>query len=194
MVGGKCDGVLQVQGRFDHGGDEAGRNVPFDVAVEEPDAWVVGAEAEDNVAVGGRHEGISLHRNSWKCLVACPITCVLLGARNSLEGVAVEMERVAAFVVVVEDDFDHVVLLEDEGVGIGAVDNGVGGEGAGGEGGVEGGDFWAGVGMVVEEGVVDAVGEVIHFDVEVEGVVDFIHKGLGVFGDESEVIKGSEGV
>jgi len=39
---------------------------------------------------------------------------------------------VAAFVVVVEDDFDDVVLSEDEGVRVGAVDGGVGGEGAAG--------------------------------------------------------------
>lgn len=33
------EGVLQICGRFDHGGDEAGGDVPFDMAVEEPDAW-----------------------------------------------------------------------------------------------------------------------------------------------------------
>ena len=32
-------GLLEGEGRFDHGGDEAGGDVPFDVAVEEPDAW-----------------------------------------------------------------------------------------------------------------------------------------------------------
>ena len=33
------EGVLEGGGGFDHRGDEAGRDVPFDVAVEEPDAW-----------------------------------------------------------------------------------------------------------------------------------------------------------
>ena len=194
MVRWEGDGVLQVQGCFDHGGDEAGRDVPFDVAVKEPDAWVVGAEAEDDVAVWGRHEGISLHRDGRKGFVAYPVTGILLGARNGLESVAVEVERVAAFVVVVEDDFNDVVLFEDEGVGVGAVDDGIGGEGAGSKGSVESWDFGTRVGVVVEEGVIDAVGEVVHFDVEVKGVVDLIHEGFGVFGNEFEVIEGGEGV
>ena len=41
MGGWDCEGGvgLEGEGRFDHGGDEAGGDVPFDVAVEEPDAW-----------------------------------------------------------------------------------------------------------------------------------------------------------
>ena len=33
------DGGLEEGGGFDHCCDEAGCEVPFDVAVEEPDAW-----------------------------------------------------------------------------------------------------------------------------------------------------------
>lgn len=44
------------------------------------------------------------------------------------------------------------VLGEDEGVGVAAVDYRVGGVGACGEDGVESGDFGADVGYVVEEG------------------------------------------
>lgn len=36
-----------------------------------------------------------------------------------------EVEGVFAGVVVVEDDFDDLVLAEDEGVGVGTVDDGV---------------------------------------------------------------------
>lgn len=38
MVGGDGEGCLEGFGGFDHGCDEAGGDVPFDVAVEEPDA------------------------------------------------------------------------------------------------------------------------------------------------------------
>ena len=34
-------GLLEGGGGFDEGGDEAGGDVPFDVAVEEPDAFEV---------------------------------------------------------------------------------------------------------------------------------------------------------
>lgn len=79
---------------------------------------------------------------------------------------------------------------EDEGVGVLAVDGGVGGRGAAGESGVEGGDFGVGVGYVVEEGagkglerelrrgeggglLVRSVVEVVHHYVEGDGLVCF---------------------
>lgn len=64
------------------------------------------------------------------------------------------MEGVLSWVVVVEDDFDDLVVGEDELVGVGAVDHGVGGVCACGEDGVEGWDFGSDVGLVVEEGAV----------------------------------------
>ena len=41
MVGGDGEGGLEVERRFNHGCDEPGGDMPFDVAVEEPDAWMV---------------------------------------------------------------------------------------------------------------------------------------------------------
>ena len=38
MVGGDGKGGLEEGGGFDHGCNEAGGEVPFDVAVEEPNA------------------------------------------------------------------------------------------------------------------------------------------------------------
>ena len=57
-----------------------------------------------------------------------------------------------ARVEVVEHDIDDLVFLENERVCVGAVDGGVGGVFAGGEGCVEGWDFGCDVGDVVEEG------------------------------------------
>ena len=122
------------------------------MAVEEPDARVIGAEAQDDIAAWADHEGIALHGYSREGFVADVVSCVFGGADDGLEGVPVEMEGVFAGVGVVEDDVDDLVLGEDEGVGVDAVDGGVGGCGAGCEGGVEGGDFGADVGYVVEEG------------------------------------------
>ena len=61
-----------------------------------------------------------------------------------------QMERVTAGIVVVDDDVDDLVAFEDEGVGVGGVDGGVGGICTGREGGVEGGDFGCDVGDGVE--------------------------------------------
>ena len=194
VVAWDSDGLLEDIGGFDHGGDEARGDVPFDMAVEEPDARVIGAETDDEVAVGADHEGVAAHGDGGECLVADVVSRFFLGADDGLEVVAVEVEGVFAWVVVVEDDLDDLVLLEDEGVGVGGVDGGVEGGGAGGEGGVEGGHFGADVGDVVEEGVVGAVAEVVHRDVEVEGVVDVVPERLFVVGDEGEVVERVEGV
>ncbi len=78
MVGGDGEGGLEVCGGFDHGGDEAGGDVPFDVAVEEPDAGVVCSKSQDDVAVWRGHKGISFHGDTWECLVAGPISGILL--------------------------------------------------------------------------------------------------------------------
>ena len=46
---------------FDHGGGEARSYVPLNVAVEEPDTGVVGAEAQDKVAVWVDEDGVASH-------------------------------------------------------------------------------------------------------------------------------------
>lgn len=78
--------------------------------------------------------------------------CVVVGPPHDLEVVAVQVERVLAGVEVVDHDLDDLVLGEDEGVCVGAVDGGVCCVLAGCESGVEGGDFGGDVGDVVEEG------------------------------------------
>lgn len=183
MVARDIDCFLQNVGRFDHGGDQARRDVPFDVAVEEPDAGVVGAEADDEVAVRSDHECVASHGNGGEGLIANVVPGFLFGASDGLEVVAVKMEGVLARIVVVKNDFDDLVLLEDEGVGVRGVDGGIEGGGARGENGVEGGHFGSNVGDVVEEGVVGAVAEVVHSDVEVEGVVNLVPNRFLVGGD-----------
>ena len=126
--------------------------MPFYVAVKEPDARVVGAEAQYDVAVGVHHEGVAAHGDGGEGFVADVVAGEFVRAGDGLEGVAVEVEGVFAGVFVVEDDVDDLVFGEDEGVGVGAVDGGVGGGGAGAHYCEEGGDFGADVGYVVEEG------------------------------------------
>lgn len=90
---------------------------------------------------------------------------------------------------------------EDKGVGVGAVDGGVGGQillGGGGVGGredgVKGGHAGRDVGDVVEEGVVGAGGEVVHCYVEGDGLVWRREGEEVVLGKEKSVVEGGEGV
>lgn len=98
------------------------------------------------------HEGISFHGDGGKDGGVIVVACIVGGARDSLEGVAVEVEGVLAFICVVEDDVDDGAVGEDKRVGVGAVDGGVGGCRACAKGGEKGGNFGADVGYVVKEG------------------------------------------
>ena len=125
---------LQLQGRFDEGCEEAGDEVPVYMAVECPDAyrfsvsegfweaksdqglgvliWVVGYEAEghvtapvdfDYVATYGRCGGVD-----GLSAVDAGVGC---GALHYLEIVAVDMDRMAACVEIVDHYFDYVVVM-----------------------------------------------------------------------------------
>ena len=88
---------------------------------------VIGTEAQYDVSVRSYGEGIPPHWHSGECFIAYIIPAVVVRAGYGLEGVAVQVEGVTAGVVVVDDDVDDLVAFEDEGVGIGGVDGGIGG-------------------------------------------------------------------
>lgn len=137
--------------------------MPLDVAVEEPHARVVGAEAQRDVAVGVNEDGVAAHGDRWVRGCGCVVEEHRLvvrvveaggfgGSGDELEVVRVQVEGVLAGVVVVHDDLDDLAVLEDEGVRVDAVDARVGDYlGGRGEDGVECWDFLVDVGDVVEE-------------------------------------------
>ena len=85
--------------------------MPFDVAVEEEDTWVGGAEAEHEVAERVCHDGVTAHGDGRELCCGgvgrVVESSVRGGAGDGLELVAVEMERVAAVVEIVDYDFDN---------------------------------------------------------------------------------------
>ena len=93
--------------------------MPIDVAVEEPDARVVGLEAQDGVATCLDHESVAAKWNTRK-LGAVAIVCAYIcgGAGKDLIVVAVEVEGVTAGIQIVEDNVDDGIVGEDVGVGI----------------------------------------------------------------------------
>ena len=54
------EGLLHLEWGLDHCGDETRVNVPLNVAMEQLDAWIVGHEADDRVAVGVDSNGVPL--------------------------------------------------------------------------------------------------------------------------------------
>lgn len=160
--------------------------------------WVISLESQDYVALGVENQGVTSHGCLGETLFLDveirKETSLLIRAVDSLEGVAVKMERVTSGVEVVDDDLDNLILPENHGVGIGAVDGRVSGVLAGGEDAVERGDLGVDVGDVVEPGVVGTVAEVVHHDVQSVGLVRLWEKRHFVVWDEGHVVKGVEGV
>ena len=63
--------------------------------------WIIGLEAEDDVTLRMDHEGIAAHGNGGEGSVIGVSACVLVGADDGLEVVAMEMEGVLAWIVTV---------------------------------------------------------------------------------------------
>ena len=140
------------------------------------------------------HEGVSSHGCGGKGLIADVVASVVVAARYGLESVAVEMEGVFAGVVVVDDDIDNVVLFQDEGVCVGAVDVGVCCRRSGCESCVQGRYLGRYVGDVVKEGVISPVAEIVHRDCQRNSVVRLREKSDPVFGNKSKVVEGVKAV
>lgn len=119
--------LLQMQGRFDHCRGQPGLDVKLDVAVEEVDTRVSGSEAKDKVVILVDLDRVAAHGDARE-LGAVAVVCDgrfglhVGGAGDDLELVAVEMERMAAVVEVVQTDFNNRVVIKDIGVGVDAVD------------------------------------------------------------------------
>jgi hypothetical protein len=175
---------LQLERGLDKGRRQTGDDVPFYVTVEEPDAYeagnlvvrnailetsgteryrekhtrVVSLEPQYNVTVRIENKRVSPHRDGRE--VGCGDVGLLeeaglfLGPPERLEVVAVEMKGMTARVDVVDDDVDNLVLLEDERMGVLAVDFGISRLVAGTENCVQRGNLGSCVGYVIEEGAV----------------------------------------
>ena len=84
-----------------------------DVAVEEPDAWIISLEAHNKVARRPDHERISAHRDRREGSVVARVICapVIISSHDYLEIVAVKMERMLSSIRIVEYDLNNLILL-----------------------------------------------------------------------------------
>ena len=70
-----------------------------------------------------------------------------------------------SIVVVVQNNLNGLVGLEDKRISMAAVDYGVLGVGTGGHDGVESWDGGLDVGVVVEEGIVSTISQIVHLEI-----------------------------
>ena len=119
---------------------------------------IAGLEAEDHVPIRIEHKSIPSHRSGREVggahVRVGKGAGLLFGTPDGLEGVAVEMEGMSTGVEVVNDNFDDLILLQDEAVGMGAVDLRIRGEIPGAHHSIERGHFRGFVRDVVEPSAV----------------------------------------
>lgn len=85
--------------------------------------WIIGAETKDNVAVRSHHEGVPSHWNFWESTVVGVEACFFFRTDNGLESVAVKMEGMLAGIIAVEDNLDHLILLQHESIDVYPINN-----------------------------------------------------------------------
>ena len=91
MILWNSQSLLHLLWSFNEGCNQTGLHVPFDMAMEKPDAWVVGSESKNHVSTGSNKNGVTAHWLSWhihwdRVIVK---TRVLIGTVDKLEVVAV---------------------------------------------------------------------------------------------------------
>lgn len=79
------------------------------------------------------HDGISSHRNFRERSVIGVESRFFIRTDNGLESMSVQVERMLAGVIVVEDYLDNLVLFKNISVNIGSVDSSIGGRGTSGK-------------------------------------------------------------
>lgn len=97
------------------------------------------------------HDGISSHGDFRERSIVGVKSRFFFRTDNGLESMSVQVERMFAGVIVVEDYLDNLVLFENVGVDVGPVNGSIGGRGTSGKSSVKSRDFGRYVGNIVEE-------------------------------------------
>jgi hypothetical protein len=92
--------------------------------MEQPHPRIIRTKAYHDITVWIHEYGIASHGGSGKHFRIGRVveSCVVFASVDDLEGVAVKVEGVFPWVVVVEDDFDDFVVGKNELVSVRAVD------------------------------------------------------------------------
>lgn len=134
--------------------------MPLNVAVEDPDARIIRSKTNNKVSLRTQNQSVSAHwcGGEYHASVvqgfSVPITGIIVRSHKGLESVTVQMERMLASVVVVHHNFINLVVTQNKGVSVCAVDLSISGQLSGAECSVERWYLGFDVGDIVEEGIV----------------------------------------
>ncbi|KAH3669046.1 hypothetical protein OGAPHI_001642 [Ogataea philodendri] len=170
--------------------------VPFNMAMEEPDTWVVSLESDHKVGLRLHVQDVSLHwifRNivrsrlvvtDWRSFVA-----VVWTSFNDLEHVTVQVERMLTCILVVEDNFHDFVFLQDNRVGVGSVNSSIRSIFTSRHDGSKSRNNWSNIGNSREEGIVNTVSKVVHDNVQSDLIIIAVVSFFLIQRNKVEVVK-----
>lgn len=156
----------------------------------QPHAGIIGFEPNDKISVGPDHKGITPHGNRWEISMIVRVieARVIVTAHNGLEVMSMEMKRMLARIIIVQNDLHNIAPVQHIGIGISAINAWIGIVTASGQRRVQCRYFRTDVADVIKEGIVGSVTKVVHLHVEIERVVDLIEKLETVLCLKCEVI------
>src|ERR1700733_6240116 len=99
------------------------------------------------------------------------------------------MERMFAGIVIVEDNFNHLIVPKNKRIRMEPIDNTVAGELIGGQCCVQRRNLRSDISDAVEEGIVCSIAEVAHIHGQQNGLVRIIKELLAIYGDKLKIVK-----
>lgn len=117
----------QPIGRLDDGRREPHLDMPLDMAVEKIHAGIISLETQDSIRIGLHVDGIPQGRIVLETYRVRPRpgAGTSFGTGEDLEVMAVKVEWVYRYVMVVDDNVDNIALVDNVGM-YGTVDAGIG--------------------------------------------------------------------
>ena len=158
--------VAEVIGRFYKGGHQTRGDMVLNVTMKEPDSGVFGLEPPYGRGILVQHDSVSSDWGGGQIGVIGPIPFpagVGVSARQYLVLMAVEMHWVQILMFVLDHQLNYFAILEDERVGVDAIDCWISAVVANSEGGVERWNLLRYVGNVVDGETSNAIiGRIVH--------------------------------
>src|SRR2546423_1291137 len=92
-----CKLFLQLKRCFDYGRDQAAVDMPFDMTMEEPYAWVIASEPQHNMTVWPHKECVSSHWHRWHRHVAKTVALIIVCIFEKVLGVVISVVIVTSY-------------------------------------------------------------------------------------------------
>lgn len=119
--------------------------------------WIIRLETKYGVAVGIQHDSVPSHRHLRKRSAAIVGAGFPLGSSDCLKIVAMEVEWMSAFIIIVDNDLNNFIPSQYKSIGVGSIYIAVGGDRTGRHGRVQCRHLRSNIRYIIEESTVTII-------------------------------------